>query len=81
MKFEPVIAVNDCPEPASYQYAIYTFYTNNPYDEGSYAVYTCDVGYKMIGEADSIIHICGKTDFGTLVWNGPVIECKGKIND
>ena len=78
MFYLSTVKVNKCPEPASYQHANYTFYTKDPYDEGSYAVYTCDTGYKMVGEADSIIHICGKEDSETLVWDGPDIKCEGK---
>ncbi len=67
----------ECSEPVSYPDASYSVDTTL-YNEGTYVVYTCDPGYRMIGDTDYIVHVCRRFDEGNMEWIGPTVACEGK---
>ena len=70
--------MTSCSEPVLFPYSIYTLDKNDPYDEGSYVIYSCAPGYQMKGHADDIIHMCQQSVDGMYMWIGPEVSCRGR---
>ena len=64
-----------CGNPTTYPYATFTLDKLNPYTQGSRANYSCDPGYRMIGDSDIVIHTCGVSDLNQLQWTGAMVRC------
>ena len=73
-----VIVIEECPEPSSYSNSVHELDNEDPYSEGSYVIYSCANGYLMSGESDNVIHVCREGDGGTMMWEGPTVNCEGK---
>ena len=68
----------ECDEPTFFPNATFTI-DNTKYVEGTYALYTCNPGHRMGGEADYIVHVCRESANGSLEWEGPSVKCDGKF--
>ena len=71
--------MTECPEPLTYANSMYSLDEHNPYEEGSYAIYSCGPGHQMEGNADNIVHVCQQNEDGLVYsWQGPPVTCTGK---
>ena len=66
-----------CGEPTTFPNSLYTLDKVDPYSFGSLANYTCDTGYKMMGNENFVIHECTLSALHQLTWSGPMVRCIG----